>query len=500
VKVTRIAYSKNITQSKLDRLTEIGKRLGDLRTELWDRFGSVAGVGLDQRNLRDQWLEEKRQFNVPARLWKETLRDTMAEIAMYREAAKGKVRRAISSHTKDKNEQKRLYTLLKADRWLEDDFLRRMMRKYFKHGHTSVDNQIILDTGCYTAFEYNGKAWLEVMSLERGQRIAIPLNTNVKPGGTLRLILRDGKVEIHYTIDAPTGEPCGNDTIGIDKGYTEVFTDSDGQRHGQGLGERLSQESDYLKEKYKNRNKLKEIAKKKPHVLSGNLGRKQLDKRKQRHTNNVRDTAFKAAHSVVDKAKVIVCEDLTSPIPDKKKYGKNQSRRLSGWVKGTMAEAIETVSQRRGASLSRVNAAYTSQMAPRGFPRYGTLLGQRHGDTFYCFDGVVQDADTNAARNILARQDDKEISLYTPYKQVKAILLRRTAAVKQRLGLLNLDTSCDDPTIIASSTVSELRDYSPCLKAGASTTSSGEPALMRCNPNARMFIAALWSRSSTKPQ
>lgn len=451
MKVTRIAFSKNLNQDKLDRLTEIAKRLGALRTELWDRFGSVAGVGVDQRELRNQWLADKRQFDVPARLWKETLRDTMSDIAMYREAAKVKVRRAIPAHTKDKSEQKRLYTLLKADRWLEDSFLRRMMRKYFKHGHTSVDNQIVLDAGCYTAFEFGGKAWIDAMSLERGQRIAIPLNTTVKPDGTLRLILRDGKVEVHHTIEIEIKSDCGDGAIGIDKGYTEVFTDSDGQKHGQGLGERLSSESDFLKEKYKNRNKLEAIAKKKPHVLKANLGRKKLDKRKKRHTNNVRDIAFKAAHSVVNKAKVIVCEDLTSPIPDKKKYGKNQSRRLSGWVKGTMADAIETVSQRRGSSLSLVNAAYTSQMDSRS----GTLLGQRTGDTFHCFDGVVQDADTNAARNILARQGDTEISLYTPYMQVKAILLRRTAEVKQRLGLLNQDTSCDDPTIFASSTVSE---------------------------------------------
>ena len=451
MKATRIAYGKAVNQKKMDRLGEIAARLGALRAELWDRFGSVAGVGIEQRELRDQWLTEERKFDVPARLWKETLRDTMADIALYREAAKVKVRRAIHCHTKDKAEQKRLYSLLKADRWLEDPFLRRMMRKYFKHGHTGVNNQIILDTGCYTAFEYNGKAWIDVMSLERGQRIAIPLNTNVKPDGTLRLILRNGKVEIHYTIAVEVKADCGAAILGIDKGYTEVFTDSDGQKHGLGLGERLSQASDYLQEKYKNRNKLEAIAKKKPHVLLRNLGRKKLDQRKQRHTSNVRDIAFKAAHSVVDKAKVIVCEDLTSPIPDKKKYGKNQSRRLSGWVKGTMAEAIETVSQRRGSSLSLVNAAYTSQMDSR----YGTLLGQRRGDTFYCFDGVVQDADTNAARNILARWDDKEISLYTPYKQVKAILLRRTAEVKQRLGLLNQDTSCNDPTIIALSTVSE---------------------------------------------
>jgi hypothetical protein len=121
-----------------------------------------------------------------------------------------------------------------------------------------------------------------------------------------------------------------------------------------------------------------------------------------------------------------------------------------------MAEAIETVSKRRTASLSLVNAVYTSQMDSR----YGVLLGQRNGDTFNCFDGVVQDADTNAARNILARQDDKEISLYTPYRQVKAVLLKRTAVVKKRLGLLNQETSCNGNQLDSPlSTVSEEPDF-----------------------------------------
>ena len=439
MKVTRIAYSKRLNQGKFERLEEIASRLGDLRTELWDRYGSVAGVTIDPTELRNQWVKEKRSFNVPARLWKETLRDTMDDISLYREAAKVKVRKAVRCHTKDKDEQRRLYTLLKADRWLEDSFLRRMMRKYFKHGHTSVANQIILDSGCYTAFEFSGQVWIDVMSLERGNRIAIPLNTTFAPDSTLRLILRDGRVEVHHTIDAELGKSCGDQSIGIDKGYTEVFTDSDGDKHGLELGDRLSKESDVLKKKYQNRNKLKAIADKKPHVRSSNLGRKKLDARKTKHNRNVRDICYKAAHAVVDKAKIVVCEDLTSPIPDKGKYGPNQSRRLSGWVKGTMAEAIETVTQRRGSTLLKVNAAYTSQMDSR----YGALLGQRNGDTFYGFDRVVMDADTNAARNILARQDDKEISLFTPYKQVKAILLRRTDEVKQRLGLLNQGSSCN---------------------------------------------------------
>jgi len=443
-KVTRIAYSKNINQGKYIHLVELARRLGQLRTEVWQRFGSIGGVGLGHRQIRDQWLAEGREFDVQTRLWKETLRDTMADIAAYREAAKVKVRQAIRRRSQDDGERKRLYTLLKYDRWVGESYLRRMMRKYYKHGQTQVANQIVLDTGCYTAFERNGQAWLKVMSLEPGKRICIPLNTSHLPTGTLRLILREGRVEAHYAVDAQDAcsvKPCGQATIGIDKGYSEVFTDSDGQVHGEQLGELLSQESDSLKVKYQRRSKLKAIAEAKPHkrdnIYRHNLGRKKLNERKRIHTAQIRDKIFKATHTVVDKAKVVVCEDLTGSIKSRS-YGKDQNRRLAGWVKGTMAEALDAVSQRRGSTLEIVNAAYTSQTDSR----YGVLLGHRHGDTFYCFDGEVLNADANAAQNVLSRRNDSEIHLYTPFRDVKTILLERTELFETRLGLLNQDPSC----------------------------------------------------------
>jgi len=114
--------------------------------------------------------------------------------------------------------------------------------------------------------------------LQKGKRIAIPLNTNVKPSGTLRLILHDGIVEVHYTIEVEETENCGNTTIGIDKRYTEVFVDSEGEHYGEGLGKIITVHSDYLKEKHQARNKLRAIANKKPHkkknIIKNNLGRK----------------------------------------------------------------------------------------------------------------------------------------------------------------------------------------------------------------------------------
>lgn len=248
---------------------------------------------------------------------------------------------------------------------------------------------------------------------------------------------------------------CGSQVLGIDKGYTEVFTDSDGDRHGEGLGELLSKESDVLKIKYQRRNKLRSIAKKKPHkrdkIHQNNLGRKKLDRRKKKHQSNVRNKIYKATHSVVDKAKIVVCEDLTF---NKKgsKFSKNQNRRLSGWVKGILAESINSVSRRRGSSVVLVNAVYTSQIDSR----YGVLWGQRSGDRFYCFDGAVLDADQNAAQNILARKDDGEISLFMSAKDVKAILVERTDHFKKRLGLLNQGFSCTSD--VRASTECELPD------------------------------------------
>ena len=314
------------------------------------------------------------------------------------------------------------------------------MRKHWKHGRNHTNNQIIVRSDDYTTFQLGGRVWIKIPSLQRGRRIAIPLNTKVEPSGTLRLILHDGTIEVHYTIEVEETENCGRATIGIDKGYTEVFVDSEGEHHGEGLGRILSTHSDKLNEKHQARNKLRAIANKKPHkkkkIIRNNLGRKKLTRQKQKVQSQLKDTIYQAVHKLVDKAKVIAVEDLTAPIAGSK-FSKHINRRLSAWTKGMIATALDSISRRRGSSVILVNSAYTSQMDSR----YGVLLGKRSGDSFYCFDGVVLQADENAARNVLARLYDSEISRWTPYQQVKSILLERSE--RHRLGLLNPDSSCN---------------------------------------------------------
>jgi len=440
MKVTKILYSKNVNPIKYDALQRQAKLLGQVRSEIWQRFGSISGVGLKDRSIRDQWLKEKWNFKpLSVNAWKETLRDTIADISMNQKSAKVKARQAIRCHTSDKIEQKRLYTLLKANKWTEDKYLTRIMRKYWKRGHNHTQNQIIVRSDNYKIFQKSNKAWILIPSLVKGKRIAIPLSSNVEPSGTLRILLRNNKIEIHYAVNVEKINDSGSGVVGIDKGFTEVFVDSDGIHYGNGLGNVISEESDYLKKKYQVRNKLFQIAEKsnstkKARIEKNNLGRKKLDNRKVQTKSQIRTIVFTAIHELIDKTGTIVAEDLTAPM-SKRSFGKNMNRKLSTWMKGTIAEALDTVSQRRCSSLYLINPAYTSQIDYKT----GCFTGVRKGDRFYCENGDVYQADENAAKNVLARLYDSEINRWTNYKKVKSLLLKRTDSY--RLGLLNQDSS-----------------------------------------------------------
>ena len=429
-KVTRIAYSEDLNQAKYDALNEIASLCGSIRTEVWRNYGSIGGLGAKFRPVRDEWIADKHVSRLPQRIWRATLSDTLDDIKANREAAKEKVVRHIFRNIDDKDKRQELFKQLKNDSvWMNNSYLRRLMRKYWKHGKNNTFNQIVLEPGSYKCFSQNGKNYIEVISLKRGKRIAIPIGSNYSITGQIRLILREGQVEIHYTIDNTDDRTCGNKEIGIDKGYSEVFVDSEGEFYGKGLGEVLSKESDSLKKKYQRRNKIKAVLnkveqknpKKAKRIRKNNLGRKKLNRRKKKHQAKVKAIVFTAVNRIVDKAETVVCEDLTKTFKSRN-LGKNTNRRLSGWVKGLMAYAIDIVTSRRGSRVVQVNAAYTSQMCSKC-----GCLGKRTGDTFYCASGcgAVMQADLNAAVNVKARLDDKELHRWLPIRKVKQILLER---------------------------------------------------------------------------
>jgi len=115
---------------------------------------------------------------------------------------------------------------------------------------------------------------------------------------------------LSYPIDNIDERGRGTKEIGIYKGYTEAFIDSEGENYGKDLGEVLSKESDYLKKKYQRRNKIKAVLdkveqknpKKAKRIIKHNLGRKKLNRRKKKHQAKVKTIVFTAVNRIVDKA------------------------------------------------------------------------------------------------------------------------------------------------------------------------------------------------------
>lgn len=437
--VTRTITSRNLTADKHKRLVEMARLCGDVRAEAWRRYGALAGLTRSNRQIRDQdWLAGPKlgeKTGLPARIWKATLEDSINAIKAHRAASIDAVIRLIWRSARSLPEKKRMAAMLRDGTWPQNRLLHRLMRTHWRHGVSAIRDQIVLDVQGHRCFDLNSRRWLSVSSLVPRQRIAIPLGRFDRPiSGAIRLRVRDdGEVDILYAVDekdACVTRPCGTAEVGLDKGYSEVFTDSDGERHGVGLGALLSAESDHLKTAWAARRKLEALVKK--HESQGklskaerirrhNLGRQKLAERKNRHRQKARSLVFSACHSVFDKAGAAIVEDLRQPIRGYDR-GKNTNRRLSGWVKGLISEAVEATSRRRGASVDEINAAYTSQVLPGC-----GAFGRRAGDALHCPLGrAVFEADHIAAVNILQRKSDKGIGRFLPYRQVRQVLEERS--------------------------------------------------------------------------
>lgn len=437
---TRTYYSKKLDEQTYAELTLIAKRLGILRKIIWHQFSSNPKK-LNDRKIRDIWTREKKNGTnlypkiidqLPARLWKETLRDTIGNINAYFAAGfKEIIKRLYKKY--DKAEAKKLIKLLKTD-YKANNELHRMVRTLIPKGYSKADNIICLDEECYSFTEDESKI-VQIMGLTPMKRLSIPMTTKNKPKGNFMIILKDGRCEFRvYHKYQVTNIEKPIKAIGVDKGYTEVFTDNTGERHGEGFGKLLTKKSDFLDEKYKNRNKLFAIMKKAReagnlkkanNIKTNNLGNKKLDKQKEIMKTELKEKIYSAAKVLAQKASIIAIEDLTFKTKSKGKF-KKVNRRLSSWIKGVIDEAIIKYCFIYGTKLVYVNAAYTSQ----GDSRYDcALMGTRIGDSFIGFDEVVLDADINAAINILARLYDSEINLYTSAEKVKEILTKRANVV-----------------------------------------------------------------------
>jgi IS605 OrfB family transposase len=220
---------------------------------------------------------------------------------------------------------------------------------------------------------------------------------------------------------------------GIDAGISEVFTTTGGRRFGAGQYQTIAKRAERDRARGQARNKLRAVTNhhlaraataaatgdtataraanaKVRRIERHNLGRKKLSAQRAHDRAVTKDAAYQAVHDLVDTTAHVVAEDL-SGLRGKSKYGRTVSRVYAAWQRSFLADALASVPSRRGSAVTLINPAYTSQQVhPCGH------LGIRRGKNVYCQtagcpqQGIVFDTEINAARNVLARATDPQIS------------------------------------------------------------------------------------------
>ncbi|NEP47433.1 MAG: transposase [Moorea sp. SIO3C2] len=429
-----------MTKSVELELLQVMKKLGIVRSESYNKLGSISHWGLNWKKA----IPEIKSFRtpdslgLPAKLMDWTINDVAKAItasqAACTDAVIKKIYRRFSGQDNQKT-RKELCKQLKTRAFLDNPLLHRFVRKEFRRGHSWVKNQIVYQQVGYSCKRLGRNTYqLELAGLCRGKRNRIVVRSNRKIKGQIRLIYNQllEKFEIHFLVDYGTVEiPADRRVIGVDKGYTEAFYDSDGRAHGKNLGKVATKKSDRICAKNRNRGKLWALHRKlekidpakSARILENNLARKTENRRYRRNQSELTAIIGAASKSLFKGESLkVFAEDLTQPIRTLRQ-SKAMSRKLNSWMKGVMRNSLQKWANWTGSVVTEVQPSYTSQVDSVT----GTLLGKRSGDSFTRFNGVVLQADHNAAKNILDRGTDFEISRYMSKTEVQTVLLRRTA-------------------------------------------------------------------------
>ena len=184
----------------------------------------------------------------------------------------------------------------------------------------------------------------------------------------------DGKYFLNFIYEKEAVQKNAHEKkIGIDLGYHKLIADSDGKFYGQDLVD-----------VYKRLSKKKRGSKKYERLL--NFKKNEVNRLTKK---------FVEEHKEYD----IVCEDLKN-VKHKSSFYKSINNKLQYWSYRQVIDKLESLSESEGFTLTKIDPAYTSQTCSK----CGAVVkANRQGELYHCDCGLIIDADTNAAINILRR-------------------------------------------------------------------------------------------------
>src|SRR5262245_42785635 len=144
-------------------------------------------------------------------------------------------------------------------------YLRRRARRSMKdRPRVRLARSFVRDHSLSNGFETVGGQGGSIRSLERGNRMQIPLAGAGESSGNIRVVLapEGRRIEPRLTREIKVAEAESEEVMALDVGITEVFADDQGNLSGQQMGAVLKAASRKLDETGRQRNKLHALRKK----------------------------------------------------------------------------------------------------------------------------------------------------------------------------------------------------------------------------------------------
>lgn len=254
-----------------------------------------------------------------------------------------------------------------------------------------------LDKRLYTRIDSDG---VVITSETARKRVKIPFVLYPKAVEMLAsyeasdptVFIRDGRMFLSIPFNVPTIVTSNDNAVGVDLGIKRLFTTSEGKAF---------RDKTYLRERRKVRYNKRKLQEKK-----SRKAKKHLKALKRRERNLSNDMLHRATNALLSstKASIIVVEDLSKikTKTSKTKDGFKRTRHNNMFSQvpvRAFRDMLAYKAQMHGKRVETVSPTYTSQMDCRT----GNRDGNRTGCRYYCSDGVVFDADWNAAANIVIR-------------------------------------------------------------------------------------------------
>ena len=445
-------HSYELTPEQLSSLDELGKKYRIVRNYFYQKYSTIYQIGIIDGfyDLRKQLTKEKPWFTtyLPARYWKICLQQTLGNIKANWKRDFEQIRKVINQNFNLTDEDKHyLYTLLNNNKNLDhvlnknqdldylkekfsnvnrhrmNNLLKRYIRKYkSKRPLARHSNILHLDKGLY---KYENQE-IRISSLVKRKRIIIPVKDKRIFNKILIVKWNKNTLDIYVPIETTPKININKNILGVDKGYSTLLTTSTGSKYGTKYKQISTPYIDKQAKKNKNRSRIYQIylsylesgnLYKANQIYKNNLGKIKYNNNQNKQRETLKAYINNSLNQLIEKEnpKEIVKEDLTW-VENKKQRSKQLNNSLHLWMKGYLDERLEFKAELNGIEVTEVNPAYTSQIHHKC-----KTLGTRNFETFTCPKcKEKEDADINAAKNILARKYETKITKYTPLKTIKA--------------------------------------------------------------------------------